>query len=73
MNKNMRYLWLVLAAVLVLFAGSKWNFPLAAWIAPIFLMRFFRDSEKAGRNFLLMWFAFAVATMVSWNGATAMS
>lgn len=73
MNKNLRYLWLVLATALGLFAGGKWNFPLAAWIGPVFLIRFFRDSDKAGRNFLLMWLASAGAAIISWNGATAMS
>lgn len=70
MNKNTHYLWLVLAAVLTIFIGGKWNLPLAAWIAPIFFIRFFRESDKAGRNFLLMWIASAIATTIAWNGAT---
>lgn len=73
MNKNLRYLWLVLATVIGLFVGGKWNVPLAAWIAPIFVMRFFRDSDKAGRNFLLMWVLSAGVASISWHGATAMS
>jgi apolipoprotein N-acyltransferase len=73
MNKNPRYLWLALAAVLGLFIGGKWNIPLAAWIAPIFAIRFFRDSEKAGRSFLLLWLTFAISTIISWNGATFFS
>lgn len=71
MNKNIRYLWFTIAAILSLFIGSKWNIPLAAWIAPVFFIRFFRSSEKAGRNFLLMWGASAAATIISWNKATA--
>lgn len=70
MNKNLRYLWLILATVLSLFIGGKWNIPLAAWIAPVFIIRFFRDSEKAGRNFLLLWLASSVPTMIAWNGTT---
>jgi apolipoprotein N-acyltransferase len=70
MNKNLRYLWLVIAAALTLFIGGKWNLPLAAWIAPIFLIRFFRESDKAGRSFLLMWVASAVVTTIGWHGAT---
>jgi apolipoprotein N-acyltransferase len=73
MNKNLRYLWLVIAAIFGLFIGGKWNFPLAAWIAPIFIIRFFRESEKAGRNFLLLWVISAISTIISWNGATSMS
>ena len=70
MNKNLRYLWLVLAAGLGLFIGGKWNIPLAAWLAPVFMLRFFRDSDKAGRNFLLLWLASAIPAIISWNGAT---
>ncbi len=73
MNKNIRYLWLALASILSLFIGGKWNIPLAAWIAPILIMRFFRDSDKAGRNFLLLWLVTAIPTIISWSGATAMS
>ncbi len=70
MNKNLRYLWLTIAAILGFFIGSKWNIPLAAWIAPIFVIRFFRDSDKAGRNFLLLLLVSAIPTIISWNGAT---
>lgn len=70
MNKNLRYLWLILAAVLGLVIGGKWNIPLAAWLAPVFMLRFFRDSDKAGRNFLLLWLASAIPAIISWNGAT---
>lgn len=73
MNKNLRYLWLVLATVFGFFVGGKWNIPLMAWIAPIFLIRFFRGSDKAGRNFLLMWLASAGVAIVSWSRATALS
>jgi apolipoprotein N-acyltransferase len=72
-NKNIRYLWLGIAAALFLFAGGRWNFTAAAWLASIFAIRFFRDSEKAGRNFLLLWVATAIPVMVSWRGATFMS
>lgn len=71
-NKNIRYLWLGIAAVLFLFAGGRWNFTPAAWLASIFAIRFFRDSEKAGRNFLLLWLATAIPAMISWSGATFM-
>lgn len=71
--KTQRYLWLAVAALLGFFIGGKWNIPLAAWIAPVFAMRFFRESEKAGRNFLLLWLASAIPTIVSWNGVTFFS
>ncbi|HRJ55685.1 MAG TPA: nitrilase-related carbon-nitrogen hydrolase [Anaerolineales bacterium] len=72
-NKSLRYLYLVIAAILGFFIGGKWNFPLTAWIAPLFVLRFFRESDKAGRNFLLLWVVSAVPTIISWQGATFMS
>lgn len=72
-NKSLRYFYLAIAAILGLFVGGKWNFPLAAWIIPIFVMRFFRETDKAGRNFLLLWVVSAIPTIISWQGATFMS
>lgn len=70
---NKRYLYLAIAASLGFFIGGKWNIPLAAWIAPLFVLRFFRESDKAGRNFLLLWVVSAIPTIISWQGATFMS
>ncbi|MCB0100549.1 MAG: carbon-nitrogen hydrolase family protein [Anaerolineales bacterium] len=72
-NKSLRYIYLTIAAILGLFIGGKWNIPLAAWIAPLFVLRFFRESDKAGRNFLLLWVVSAIPTIISWQGATFMS
>ena len=69
-NKNSRFLWLGIAIILLFFAGGRWNITLASWLAPVFAIRFFRDSEKAGRNFLLLWIASAIPAIISWNGAT---
>lgn len=46
------YLWLVLAFVLSLFAlNGTWDFPLAAWLYPLFLLRFTR-TRRPFRGFL---------------------
>jgi apolipoprotein N-acyltransferase len=70
--KNIRFIWLALAAILSLFVGGKWNIPLAAWLAPLFAIRFYRDSEKGGRAFLWLWITSAVPAIISWQGATFM-
>ena len=70
---NKKYFYLAIIFILSLFIGGKWNIPLAAWIVPIFGIRFFRDSDKAGRNFLLLWLVSAVSTIISWQGATFIS
>ena len=72
-HKNLRFLWLALFSALMLFVGARWNFPLAAWLAPIFAIRFYRDSEKGGRAFLWLWLAMAVPTFIAWKGLTAMA
>lgn len=71
-QETRKYIWLVLFAVMTLFAGTRMNFPLAAWLAPVFAIRFYRDSQKGGRAFLLLWLAMAVPTIIAWKGATAM-
>jgi len=72
-SKNMHYVWLAVIAIADLFIGGKWNIPLAAWVTPVFAIRFFRDSDKAGRDFLLLWLVSAISTIISWRGATSMS
>ncbi len=65
------YLFLLIAFALNFIAsGGKWNVPIAAWIAPMFVLRFYRMSEKPWLDFLLLWLATAIPLIVSWNGAT---
>jgi len=65
------YLFLLIAFALNFVAsGGKWNVPIAAWIAPIFVLRFYRQSDKPWLDFLLLWLATAIPLIVSWNGAT---
>lgn len=40
------YLWLVLGSLLLLGTGWRWNVAAATWLAPIFLIRFFRSQER---------------------------
>ena len=65
------YLFLLIAFALNFVAsGGKWNLPIAAWIAPVFVLHFFRQSDKPWLDFLLLWLATAIPLIVSWNGAT---
>lgn len=61
------YFYLVLATLLGAFVGSKWNVPLAAWLAPIFLLRFLR-SQSMRRGFLLAWLGGSLAGYVALKG-----
>jgi len=40
------YVWLVVGSALLVFLGWRWNVPVAAWLAPVFLMRFFRTQTR---------------------------
>lgn len=71
-TRNLRFVWLALYAGLIFFVGGRWNIPLAAWLAPVFAIRFYRDSDRAWRGFLWLWLATALPTMLGWQGATAM-
>ena len=39
-------LWLVLGSLAYALIGWRWSAPAAAWIAPVFLLRFFRNQEN---------------------------
>ncbi len=72
LSTNRHLVWLALYAAFVFFAGGRWNIPLAAWLAPLFALRFYRDSDRAWLGFLWLWLATALPTIAGWNGATAM-
>lgn len=49
-KKQLRFdpnlLWLIAGCIFLLFMGWRWNAAFAVWLAPIFLMRFFRQQER---------------------------
>ena len=47
MNKQIKsYLWLALGSALLIVVGWRWNAPIAAWLAPVFFIRFFRTQKS---------------------------
>ena len=60
-------LWLAVAGVLFLFTGGHWVVPLAAWLAPLFLLRFVRG-RKVVVGFILAWATRAVAATIASHG-----
>jgi hypothetical protein len=61
------YLWLALGTLLALFASGRWAIPLAAWLGPVFMVRFVH-TQKVFRGFTLAWLGTYVATMIAWWG-----
>jgi apolipoprotein N-acyltransferase len=59
------YLWLAMAALLMAFTYGLYRNPLAALLAPVFLLRFFR-AQRVGRGYLLVILALAVSSIISW-------
>ena len=64
-----RELLLLALIFLVSFVASgKWTFWLAAWIAPILVLRFFRQHEGAWSSYFLLLLAVWIPNTVAWQG-----
>ena len=61
------YLWLALAIVLLPFGTARWTIPLAAWLYPVFLLRFVR-TQPLWRGILLALLATVLVLEVAWQG-----
>ena len=61
------YLWLAIGTVLALFSSGRWPLPLAAWLGPVFMIRFMR-TQKAFRGLILVWLATYVTGVIAWWG-----
>lgn len=59
--------WLAMGAVLLFFYAGKWNLPLAAWFAPVFLMRFSR-TQKPLIGFILITLTGSIASIINMQG-----
>lgn len=70
--ERLSYLWLVSAAVLFAFTGDRWVIPLAAWFAPLFLLRFVR-AQSPWRGMLLAWLARFIVGAIILRGIVLVS
>jgi apolipoprotein N-acyltransferase len=66
---RLAWLWLVVGAILLPFTFFQTVIPLAAWLAPIFLLRFARTSQRARVALLLVFLAYAAGTMTALRGS----
>ena len=64
---RLSYLWLAIAAILFVFTSVRWTNPLAAWFAPLFLLRFVR-TQRPLPGLLLAWLVRAVVAAVILQG-----
>jgi apolipoprotein N-acyltransferase len=63
---RLSWLWLVIGAALLAFTGWQTVIPLAAWLAPIFMLRFAR-TQRAFVALSILPIASCVATFVAWR------
>jgi apolipoprotein N-acyltransferase len=61
------YACLILAGLLAVVSNGRWIVPAAAWISPVFLLRFMR-TQPALRAILLADLVMTGAALVSWQG-----
>lgn len=61
------YLWLLLTTVLGVFSLSigMWIIPLAAWLGPIFMLRFMRTQRRVWLGYLLLVVTTAIAVAIA--------
>jgi apolipoprotein N-acyltransferase len=62
------FIWLIIGTIISLFANGKWLFPLAAWFAPVFLIRFSR-TQKPLNGFLFISAATSITGIIAWKNA----
>jgi apolipoprotein N-acyltransferase len=67
------YLWLIAAGVLFAFIAGRWTFPPAAWLAPLFLLRFLRTRPVVLGLFLAWMVRYLVAAVVTLPGTVAVT
>jgi len=61
-------LWLLVGGLLLLFANGRWLFWPAAWLAPVFLIRYFRQAPGRWRPLIRGLAVLWVGGAVSWFG-----
>lgn len=61
------YLWLLIGTLLMVVANGRWIVPIAAWLAPVFLLRFMR-TRKPLPGLLGTLVALIVAYVTAWRG-----
>lgn len=62
------YIWLLVGCVLLVLAGLRWSVPVAVWLAPVTLIRFYRTQDRWYKAAVALPFLVA-ATFVCFTGS----
>src|SRR3989304_548038 len=60
------YLWLALGAILLILSTGQFRLAFAAWVAPVFLIHFFR-SQRVGKGYWIILPVLYVSYAISWR------
>ena len=72
LKKYQSYIYLIIGFVFLFFFNGRWIIPIAAFIAPIFLIRFYRF-HKTFKGFLFIVLAGWISNIFIWKGMIPMS
>ena len=61
------YLWLAIGALLFVVGNGRWTIPVAAWLWPVFMLRFTR-TQKPGRGLIIAAIVFMAECNIQWTG-----
>lgn len=64
MTISLSFVWLLLGGMFQVFGIGKWIVPLAAWLAPLFLLHFTRAAPPAA-GFIWVWLVLFIALSIS--------
>jgi apolipoprotein N-acyltransferase len=67
-TNRLAWLWLLIGFALLPFTFFQTVIPLAAWLAPLFLLRFTRTSRRPRAALALVFLAYAVAVLIASRG-----
>jgi apolipoprotein N-acyltransferase len=70
---RLSWLWLLIGFLLLPFTMIQTVLPLAAWLAPVFLLRFSRTALRAWVALLLVFAAYAASLLIALRGAGSAS
>jgi apolipoprotein N-acyltransferase len=54
--------------LVVTVSNGRWILPIAAWLAPVLLMRYVRTARRLWAALAGLWTVFVITTVVSWTG-----
>ena len=69
--ERLTWLWLLIAVLLLPFTAYQGVIPLAAWLAPVFLLRFVRVSRRGGLALVFVFLAYTGAALIGGRGTNA--